>query len=383
MLTRVRTPGVRTYLLCATAAVAVTSVVATAVLMNGLVDAELAGIAGDAAQHLDRRLQQRMDELLVVAVSAAGLLSLLMALAFAVWIARPLERLTESARRIGAGQLDERAGVVGGGREMAELAGTMDGLATALRQHEELRRATAADVTHELRNALVGLVARTEGLHGTAADAAQPVLAGMAEDAARLHRLIDDVHLLVDAQRPALLVQRRPLDVGDLVRAAAERYEGRCRALSIGLRISTEPLSVRGDPGRLAQVVDNLLSNAVRYTDPGGRIEVRVARRGAAAAITVADSGIGIAPEHAARVFDRFWRAVPAAARVPQGSGVGLAVVSEIVRAHGGRVDLATRPGHGSAFTVLLAASPPAPVQAARAPRPAALTPEPAPSALA
>jgi two-component system sensor histidine kinase BaeS len=109
-----------------------------------------------------------------------------------------------------------------------------------------------------------------------------------------------------------------------------------------------------GDPERLAQVVDNLLSNALRYTDPGGHVAVTLHARGDEAVIEVADSGIGIAPEQIGRVFDRFWRSPEARERSSEGSGVGLALLADLVRVHDGRVSVASEPGRGTTFTVLL-----------------------------
>lgn len=278
-----------------------------------------------------------------------------------MWMARPLERLTRVAGRMEAGDIEARAAGSGGGREVTALAQTMDRLAAALRRQDELRRATAADVTHELRNALVGVVARIETLQDGVAGDERAVLERMERDARRVHHLVDDIGLLVAAQRPSLLVDTRDVDLSDVVGAAVERHEDSFRARSIALSAAVAPVSVPGDAGRLGQVLDNLLSNAARYTNPGGTVHVRLVRRGDRAAIEVADSGIGIAPEHLARVFDRFFRARAAAERVPEGSGVGLAIVSEIVAAHGGRIDVDSRPGEGSTFTVLLPAPPSAP----------------------
>jgi anti-sigma regulatory factor (Ser/Thr protein kinase) len=164
--------------------------------------------------------------------------------------------------------------------------------------------------------------------------------------------------------------------VRDRVAGIAEQF----RARSISLTHAVAPVRVAGDPERLAQVLDNLLSNALRYTDPGGRVLVSLSARDGEATIDVADSGIGIAPEYLGRVFDRFWRAPGARARAAEGSGVGLALVSELVRAHGGTVEVSSRPGNGTSFQVRLplvegaggAAPPqgePAPATAARAPR--------------
>jgi len=326
-----------------------------------------------AARRLDRRLQGRMDGLLLTAGILAGSLALLLALLVAVRVARPLERLTDVARRMGAGEIETRASGSGGGREMTRLAATLDRLAAALRRQDELRRATASDVTHELRGALVGVFARVEALRaGLVEGDDQPaVLAQLDGDVRRLHRLVDDVDSLAEAQRPGLLVSKRPIDLDAILRACVVGYEDRCAARSVALRAGrVAHVRVDGDPERLAQVVDNLLSNALRYTGAGGRIAVSLTARDGDAVIEISDTGIGIAPEHLGRIFDRFWRAPEARVAAAGGSGVGLALVADLVRAHDGRVEVASRAGRGTTFSVLLPLSDAPPV-AAPAIRPA------------
>jgi signal transduction histidine kinase len=330
-----------------------------------------------AAERLDHRLRGRMDGLLLAAGILAGSLALMLALLVALHLARPLHRLTEVARRMGAGEIETRATGSGGGREMTRLAHTMDSLAAALRQQDELRRATASDVTHELRGALVGVFGRVEALRHGLVDDEQAALAQIEADAHRVRRLVDDVHSLAEAQRPGLLVRKRPIDLDQIVAACVARHADRFRALSIELARDVSHARVEGDPERVAQVVDNLLSNALRYTDPGGRVAVRLSVAGDRAVIEVTDSGIGIAPEHVERIFDRFWRAPPARERAAHGSGVGLALVADLVRAHDGRVEVESRPGRGSTFSVFLPLSEPPPVQhAARRRSPAPAVPE-------
>jgi two-component system sensor histidine kinase BaeS len=313
------------------------------------------GGVDNAAQRLDHRLQARMSGLLLEAAMLAGGLALLIALLLALYLARPLQRLTEVARRMGAGELDTRAtGAGGGGREIARLAATLDRLAAALRRQDDVRRATADDVTHELRGALTGVFARVEAVRHGLVDDQDIALAQIQGDAHRVRRLVDDVAQLAEAQRSGLLVRKRTTDLDAIVHACVAGYAGRCRALSIDLTHRIEPVRVVGDPERLAQVVDNLLSNALRYTDPGGTIAVALELRDGRAVIDVADSGIGIAPGELARVFDRFWRSPGARARTADGSGVGLAVVSDLVSAHDGRVTVASEPGRGTTFTVAL-----------------------------
>jgi two-component system, OmpR family, sensor histidine kinase BaeS len=342
-----------------------------------------------AVRRLDRRLQARMSGLLLTDAVLAGSAALLLALLVALRLARPLRRLTDVARRMGAGEIETRASGSGGGREIARLAHTLDRLAATLRRQDEVRRATASDVTHELRGALVGVVARVETLRVGIADDPPAVLGQIDGDVRRLHRLVDDVDRLAEAQRPALLVQKRAVALDEIVAAGTARYADRCAAISIALTSRLARARVEGDPERLGQVVDNLLSNALRYTDPGGTIAVSLRIAGDEAVVDVDDSGMGIPPEHVERIFDRFWRAPEARRRAAQGSGVGLALVADLVAAHDGRVEVASRPGCGSTFSVRLPlaqgppAATPAPARRRAVPAPGAsargLEPRPAP----
>jgi len=197
-------------------------------------------------------------------------------------------------------------------------------------------------------------VSRVEALrHGMVADD-QIALAQIQGDALRVRRLVDDVDRLTEAQRPGLLVRRREIDLDVIVQTCVTGYADRCRALSIDLTHDVRAARVVGDPERLAQVVDNLLSNALRYTDEGGHIAVSLAGRGDDAVIEVADSGIGIAPAQVGRIFDRFWRSPEARERSSEGSGVGLALLADLVRVHDGRVTVASQPGRGTTFSVFL-----------------------------
>jgi len=307
-----------------------------------------------AVRRLDRRLQGRMSGLLLTSAVLAGSVALALALLVAFRLARPLRRLTDVAGRMGAGEIETRATGSGGGREIARLAETLDRLAATLRRQDELRRATVDDVTHELRGALVGVFARVEALRHGLVDDEQATLAQIETDAHRLRRLVDDVDRLAEAQRPGLLVRKRPVDLDAIVHAGVGRYADRCGALSIELTRRVSNARVDGDPERLAQVLDNLLSNALRYTDPGGRIAVTLGVAGDEAVVEVEDSGIGIAPEDLGRVFDRFWRGPEARARVRDGSGIGLSLLSDLVGAHGGRVAVSSVPGRGTTFSVFL-----------------------------
>jgi two-component system sensor histidine kinase BaeS len=277
----------------------------------------------------------------------------LLALPLALHVARPLRRLNQLAARLARGEIATSGAAVGGGRELGQLGTTLDGLAAMLRGQDELRRATAADVMHELRGALGGVIGRIEGVQDGLIDR-DIGLRHATDDARRLSQILDDVPRLVDAQRPALLVRKDRVDLAAVVRDRLSAHAHRFEAASTALEHSIRATDVDGDPARLAQVIDNLLTNALRYTDPGGRVTVSLTHTEHESVIEVADSGIGIPEEEIGRVFDRFWRMPEARGRAAEGSGVGLAVVRELVLAHDGHVQVVSRLGAGSRFRVHL-----------------------------
>ena len=277
----------------------------------------------------------------------------------ATTLVRPLRRLTVAAERMNGGDLSARADA-GGGAELEKLAGTFNRLASTLAREDELRRAAAADIAHELRTPVAGIVSRIEAAQdGVMADEAAN-LEAMHAEALRLSHLIRDVGQLADAERSDLLIERRPVDLADVCagRAAAYAEFFEVKAISFETRLS--PAALRGDARRLEQIVDNLLSNALRYTDPGGRVVLRCSPAGEGCALEVRDSGIGIAAEDLPFVFDRFWRSDRSRSRATGGSGVGLAVVRELVRAHQGSVELLSEPGRGTIARIVLPAAVPA-----------------------
>jgi two-component system, OmpR family, sensor histidine kinase BaeS len=178
----------------------------------------------------------------------------------------------------------------------------------------------------------------------------------MHEEALRLARLIEDVSQLAEAEKPELLVEKTRVDVGAVVRHRATAHADFFRAKGIAFERDVEPVAVHADASRLEQIVDNLLSNALRYTDAGGTVRLRAGQRGQHAVLEVSDTGIGIVPDELPRIFDRFWRSDRSRSRATGGSGIGLAVVRELVEAHGGEVDVESAPGRGTLFRVTLPA---------------------------
>jgi two-component system sensor histidine kinase BaeS len=303
----------------------------------------------------DRFIDHRLMAVRTWGVGLALIAALLSAGLISVTLVRPLRRLTLAADRMGEGDLAARADV-GGGAELAQLGSSFNRMAASLAREDELRRAAAADIAHELRTPVTGIVARIEAAQdGVMADP-EANLVAMHEEALRLARLIEDVSQLAEAEKPELLVEKSRVDVGAVVRQRATAQADFFRAKGIAFERDVRPVAVHADASRVEQIVDNLLSNALRYTDAGGVVRLRAGRRGPNAVLEVSDTGIGIAPDELPRIFDRFWRSDRSRSRATGGSGIGLAVVRELVDAHGGEVEVESAPGRGTLFRVTLPA---------------------------
>ena len=303
----------------------------------------------------NRALHNQLNSLLEVCAALALGLAMLAAALVAMTLVRPLRRLTDTAERMSRGDLGARARA-GGGAEVTRLADTFNRLASTLAREDVVRRAAAADIAHELRTPVTGILSRIEAAQdGVMADEGAN-LEAMHAEALRLAGLIDDVAQLAEAERPDLLVARVPVDLAEVCALRAAAYGGFFEAKGIEFAERREPAPMQGDPRRLEQVVDNLLSNALRYTDPGGRVELHVRRENGRCLVEVRDTGIGISRDDLPHVFDRFWRSDRSRSRATGGSGVGLAVVRELVRAHNGLVELRSEVGHGTTARVTLPA---------------------------
>jgi two-component system phosphate regulon sensor histidine kinase PhoR len=242
---------------------------------------------------------------------------------------------------------------------------------TAAKRSEKLRADFAANASHELRTPLASLTGFIETLRGPARDdgaARSRFLAIMAEQAQRMARLVDD---LLSLSRIEMNEHRPPTDrvhIGRVLHAVGDLLEQRAEArhMQIILELPESLPEVQGDPDELAQVFQNLLDNAIKYSRPGTPIEVtarpsarflpgaRAGEKPAALAIAVRDHGDGIAREHLPRLTERFYRVDPARSRELGGTGLGLAIVKHIVNRHRGALEIDSEIGEGSTFTVYL-----------------------------
>ena len=275
---------------------------------------------------------------------------------------RPLARIRTTARAIAAGDLSQRVEPGNPGTEVGQLATSLNEMLSQIEQAFDARAASEArmrqfmsDASHELRTPLSSIRGYAELFrHGAAGrpDDLAKAMTRIESESARMSQLVDDLLLLarLDEGRP---LERATFDISRLAVDGAADASVADRQHPIRVD-APEPVLVVGDEARLRQVVTNLLRNATVHTPAKTLIEVSVARDGDFAVLKVSDHGPGVAPDVAARIFERFVRADPARGREHGGSGLGLAIVAAIVAAHHGTLRLDPTPGRGATFSVRL-----------------------------
>jgi signal transduction histidine kinase len=296
---------------------------------------------------VDARIHRYWSVLALIALAVLAV-AVVIAFALARWVIRPLDRLERAADEIGAGDLAVRAAVEGPPevRRLAETFNAMVGKIDVLvRSQDEF----VADASHQLRNPLAALRLRLENLDRTVGPAGQGELDGALGEVERLSGLVDALLTLARADRAA--ASPRAIDVARIARerlAAFAAYADE-RGVQLRDRLGRDTFAL-ATPGRLEQVLDNLLANALDHAPAGTTVTVSASRQGEVVEICVADEGPGMGGDEIARAFDRFWRADAAG----DGFGLGLAIVERLVSADGGAVELLAPDGGGLEAVVTL-----------------------------
>jgi signal transduction histidine kinase len=268
----------------------------------------------------------------------------------------PMKELGEAAQAIGRQDLSRRI-AVSGTDEVQAMAVRFNEMAQQLEQAESLRSNLLADVAHELRNPLHVLQGNLQAILDGVYSLSNEEIARLADQTRLLTTLVDDLYILAQAEAQQLPLYKEKTDIAQLVKETADAYRPLARANDVTLRVEllgTIP-TMEVDADRLRQVLNNLLSNALRHSPKDGEIRIVVEQKPPQLTIRVEDEGFGINPEHLDHVFERFYRTDSARSRDKGGTGLGLAIVKAIVEAHDGQVSAQSLgQGQGSVFTVSL-----------------------------
>ena len=321
-----------------------------------------------AAAHHAQSISRIAEVVAALAVVLSGAVILL----FGAWVARsvaaPVRRTAAAAAHVAAGNFDVRV-EEGAAGEVADLVAAFNSMTRALevgrrelveqnellRTSEQHKRDLISMVSHEIRTPLSSVIGFTALLleRDFPPDEQRRYLEIVDQQARRLAALAGDFLDVQLLEGGGITLDRAPLDFSDIVREQANLFFSHLTTHTVDLELPDAPVTVNGDRDRLAQVVDNLISNAIKYSPAGSTVGVRLTPGDDSALLTVTDSGIGIAEDDRERVFEKFFRASEAASATG-GTGLGLAVAREIVESHGGEIAVDSKHGRGSTFSVKL-----------------------------
>jgi signal transduction histidine kinase len=328
-------------------------------LMGGMMAPGAASIGGTMAGMAETTAQafrSAMLQALLLSAGAATLAAVAVSLFVSARIVTPMQRLLAASRRIASGHYAERV-PANDPDELGALAAQFNTMAAGLEAAERRRVTLIGDVAHELRTPLAAIEGYTEGLLDGVVAPNPEAWALLHDEAGRLRRLVQELQELSRAEARQILLELRPRSPAELVGQAAQRIAPQYaeKGVTLATDIPADLPAVRADADRIIQVLINLLGNALRYTPAGGSVRVRIERRPDEVAFHVADTGIGIAPEHLPHLFERFYRVDKARSRALGGSGIGLTIAKALVEAHDGRIWAASAGvGQGAMFSFTL-----------------------------
>jgi len=285
----------------------------------------------------------------------AAAVALVIGLVLTRQITRPVRALISGARHLTRGELSYRVKVKSRD-EIGELADSFNAMASSLERGEQSRQQLTADIAHELRTPLTVIEGTVDGIIDGVFKPDKEHLFSIKEQATLLTHLIGDLRDISLAESGQLKLNLTSTDMVELVRRVVSNYEVTASGKNVRIKLQevTQVPDIRIDPVRIEQVISNLLTNSIRYTPSDGNITVSVKSEEASLVISVADTGEGIAPEDLPHVFERFYRSGSSRARKEGGTGLGLAVVKQMVEAHGGKVRVESKMGTGSVFSIFL-----------------------------
>lgn len=292
---------------------------------------------------------------ILVAVGSVSLIgAVIMGILLANSIVKPVSKVVEITQKISDGDYDTRFKEGIRTKELHELAHAVNQMAESLEEQESMRKRLTSDVAHELRTPVANISSYMEMMIDGIMEPAPERLQSCYDELQRLSGLISDLERLRQVENENLVLDKSDIDLRELSLTVMENFESQLREKHLDGRVVGDTSIVSVDRDRMQQVITNLVSNAIKYSNDGGTVRVVIEDTKDSGIIHVEDSGIGIPQEDLKRIFERFYRTDKSRNRKTGGAGIGLTIVKTIVQAHKGKISAQSAEGKGSRFTVVL-----------------------------
>jgi two-component system sensor histidine kinase BaeS len=301
----------------------------------------------------------RVNQALMVGAFGATFVALVLGILLARTLTRPIRELTLATRAVAKGDLAQQVSVQSHD-ELGELAVAFNQMSIDLAHSQELRRQMTADIAHELRTPLSIISGYTESLRDGRLPATPDTFDIVYDEVQHLSRLVRDLRTLSLAEAGELLLSCQPTAPQELLASTAATYAHQAQDRNVSLQVETSPElpEIDVDPDRMAQVLGNLVSNALRYTPDGGSIILKAMEPTKnEVQLIVSDNGVGMAAENLPLVFDRFYRGDTSRHMADGESGLGLAIAKSIIEMHGGKISVESELGNGTTFEISMSAN--------------------------
>jgi len=298
---------------------------------------------------------ERINMTLLYGALIGAVLALFLGIFLSRTITRPIRELTQATHAVSQGDLSQQV-PVRTKDELGELANAFNTMSTELSRSVNARKQMTADIAHELRTPLSLILGHAEAVHDGVLPPTRENFEIIREEAERLEHLVNDLRTLSLADAGELSINLQPTEPGGLLEEIASRYQYQAQKKNIKLELDIAPHlpTLEVDPGRMTQVLTNILDNATRHTPEGGTIKLSAKQTDENVELAIKDSGPGLPKEEAERIFERFYRVDPSRQRDDGGSGLGLAIAKSIVQAHNGQLSAESEPGEGLKVIITL-----------------------------
>lgn len=287
-----------------------------------------------------------------------GIISLMLSLAIGAFFSKrlsiPIVKVTETAKQIAKGRFSERSMQKSTTNELKELISTINHMAESLETHEKLRKQLTGDVAHELRTPMATIQSHLEAMIDGIWHPTSERLKSLHEEVIRVNKMVSDLGLLAKYEGENLVLNKSRFNISNLIQSIVMNYDAEFKSKDIDIDYSVCDEVINADKDKLTQVFVNLLSNALKYTPQGGKVQIEVQSFEEFTMVSITDSGQGIPEEDLPFIFERFYRADKSRNRLTGGAGIGLTIAKSIIDAHHGSIQVKSKVNDGSTFIVLI-----------------------------